>query len=59
MREFGVGCFCFTQPRNATKWEYLKLIATTLDEMERLYAETDRPFLYGINKDGLFRQIAL
>ena len=52
-----VGCFCLTQTTNPTRWQFLKLIVSTLDEMERLFAETERPFIYGISKDGQFRRL--
>ncbi len=43
-----VGCFCFTQKQDLTRWEYLKLVVRTLDDMEQRYAETERPFLYAV-----------
>src|SRR6266700_6040938 len=49
-----VGCFCLTQRSNPTKWEYLKLIVSTLDKMESRFTETERPFIFGISKDGVF-----
>ena len=52
-----VGYFCIAQDANPTRWEYLRLIATTLDQMERLYTTTDRPFIYAIYKDGAFRRL--
>ncbi|SRR6266536_2274987 len=51
-----VGYFCLSQDSNPTRWEYLKLIVGTLDEMERVFAATPRPFIYAIYKDGLFRR---
>ena len=44
--ENGVGCFCLTQKQPLTRWEYLKLLAATLDEMEALFAATPRPFIF-------------
>src|SRR6185312_9396123 len=45
IRRHGVGCFIINQTtRDPTRWEYLKLLAKTLDEMERLHAERARPF---------------
>jgi len=35
-----VGCFILTQGRDPTRWQYLKLLALTLDEMERVDART-------------------
>src|SRR4051794_20819892 len=42
----GVGCFCVMQKQPLNRWQYLKLIVATLDEMERIFADTPRPFLY-------------
>jgi len=47
-----VGAFCLTPKVNLTRWELLKLLVATLDEMERLFASTPRPFLYGITGTG-------
>ena len=52
-----VGCFCLTQTHGLTRWDYLKLLAATLDEMERLFAETEPPFIYGVTRTGHFRRI--
>jgi len=53
----GVGCFIFVQKPDLTKWEYLKLLCLRLDEMERLFADVPRPFIYGIARDGQLRRI--
>jgi hypothetical protein len=52
-----VGYFCIAQNTNPTRWEYLRLIVTTLDQMEYVFATTDRPFIYGVYKDGEFRRL--
>lgn len=52
-----VGCFCFTQNSDPTRWGYLKLIVSTLDEMERLFAATERPFIFGVGREGAFRRL--
>ena len=52
-----VGGFCLMPKGNLTRWELLKLLATTLDEMERLFASTLRPFLYGVNSSGQIRRL--
>lgn len=52
-----VGYFCITQDTNPTRWEYLRLVVSTLDEMERLFDVTERPFIYGVYKDGAFRRL--
>ena len=57
--DHNVGCFCLVQSKDPTRWEYLKLLVTTLDEMERVFAETPRPFLFGVDRQGQFRQLEL
>ena len=57
--ESSVGCFCLTFRQNLTRWEYLKLLAQALDEMERLFASTPRPFLYGVSRSGTLTPITL
>jgi hypothetical protein len=53
-----VGCFIVAQKQNLTRWEYLKLLAATLDEMERVFASTERPFIYTVGRTGQLRRIA-
>lgn len=55
--DHGVGCFILNQGRDPTRWEYLKLLAITLDEMERLAADTPRPFIFTVSQEGRFRQV--
>lgn len=50
--EHGVGLFVFNQKHDPTKWEYFKLLGLCLDEMERLFAETPRPFIFVIDRAG-------
>lgn len=52
-----VGCFCLTQKQASTRWQYLKLLVNTLDEMERLFASTQRPFIYSVGRTGQFRRV--
>src|SRR3954447_14055367 len=54
-----VGMFCLTQGTDPTRWEYLKLLAKTLDEMERLFTVTPRPFIFAVDKDGHFHPAPL
>jgi|SRR6266508_3754265 len=54
----GVGCFILTQKQSLTRWDYLKLLTRALDEMERIFAETERPFVFGVSRTGEFRLIA-
>src|SRR3990172_10076825 len=39
--EARVGCFILAQKQNLTRWDYLKLLTATLDEMLRLFASTE------------------
>ncbi|MGH2443933.1 MAG: hypothetical protein ACRDFX_12330 [Chloroflexota bacterium] len=52
-----VGCFVLVQKQPLTKWHYLKLLALTLDDMERIFAATERPFLYGVGRTCRFTRI--
>lgn len=52
--EHQVGCFVLTQKRNPTRWEYLRLIVRTLDEMEEKFASTPRPFIYTVDSLAAF-----
>lgn len=54
-----VGCFILNQKRDPTRWEYLKLLAATLDEMELRFARTPRPFMVLVNHEGKFRDFPL
>ncbi len=55
--ENNVGCFCLTQKKDPTRWQYLKLLALTLEKMERSFATTPRPFIYGVDQSGKPRLI--
>jgi predicted nuclease of predicted toxin-antitoxin system len=55
--ENNVGCFYLTQKQHSTRWEYLKLLCQTLDEMERLFRDTPRPFIFGVDRSGQFRPV--
>jgi hypothetical protein len=52
-----VGCFIINQGNDPTRWEYLRLLALTLDEMERRFDTTARPFIYTISREGKFNQV--
>ena len=58
LQEGKVGCFIIGQKKNPTRWEYLKLLAVTLDEMEEIFSSTQRPFIYVIHKDGRLSRVA-
>ena len=53
----GVGCFILNQGSDPTKWEYLKLLALTLDEMEIRFEQTVRPFIYTVSREGKMNQV--
>ena len=52
-----VGAFLFTQKSDPTKWEYLKLLAKDLDDMEVIFDTTAHPFIYGIQRSGVLQRI--
>lgn len=54
----GVGCFVLTQKKDPTKWEYVKLLALTMDEMERIFDETPKPFIFEVNANGQFKRLS-
>ena len=53
----GAGCFILNQGADPTKWEYLKLLALTLDEMIAKDAVTPRPYIYTVNRNGDMTQV--
>jgi predicted nuclease of predicted toxin-antitoxin system len=56
--EHGVGCFILTYKQDLKKEEIAALITENLDEMERRFEETPRPFIYTVSKSGEFREYA-
>ena len=52
-----VGAFCLSQVNNPTRWELLKLLTQTIDEMERLFEQTTRPFVYSVDRYGGFNRL--
>ncbi len=57
LQQHRVGCFILNQSKGLTRWEYLKLLARTLDEMVELFAETPRPFMYVVNSTTEMRKV--
>jgi hypothetical protein len=57
--EYGVGAFVLAHKAALPKWPYFKLLVATLDEMERRFESTPRPFLYTVSASGVFTQIEL
>lgn len=53
-----VACFIITVNRNLTRWEYLKLIARTLDDSIDIHARVSRPFIWTVETKGIGRRIA-
>ncbi|GAB4327559.1 MAG: hypothetical protein Kow0010_11090 [Dehalococcoidia bacterium] len=53
----GVGCFVIEQKRDPTRWEYLKLLASTLDEMEARFYSEPRPFICAVTQTGRLRRV--
>jgi len=56
--EHGVGCFIMTYRQDLKKEEIVALISATLEEMERRFKATPRPFIYTVSKGGEFREYA-
>jgi PIN like domain len=54
VKENNVGCFILNYKQPLTRWEILKLVSSTLDEMEEKFANTPRPFMYLIDRNGKF-----
>lgn len=54
VKENGVGIFILNYKQPLNRWEILKLVASTLDEMEEKFANTSRPFMYLIDSNGRF-----
>ena len=52
-----VGCFILNQRRGLTRWEYLKILAHTLDEIVECFAATPRPFIYIVYSSGEMRRV--
>ena len=59
VRANNVGCFIFTYRGGLKRWEILKLVVSTLDEMEETFAATPRPFMYLIDWNGRFTPYSL
>lgn len=54
VKESNVGCFILNYKQPLNRWEILKLITLTLDEMQEKFANTPRPFMYLIDRNGRF-----
>ncbi len=47
-----VGCFILGQRKTPTREEYVRVLADSIDEMQALFAETPRPFIFVLNAAG-------
>lgn len=54
--EHRVGCFILTYKQGLTRDEIAEMILDYLDEMERRFHETPRPFIYTVSRRGEFRE---
>lgn len=54
--DHNVGCFILGQKQTLNRWHHLKAIVGTLDEMERRFEETPRPFIFTIDSALSFRR---
>ncbi len=54
-KDNNVGCFILNYKQPLNRWEILKLVASSLDEMEEKFADTPRPFMFLIDRNGRFR----
>lgn len=54
--EHGVGCFILAYRQDLKKAEIAKMVLAALEDMEDLFAKTQRPFIFTMSKDGEFRR---
>lgn len=59
VRDHGMGCFIIQQKQDPTRWEYLSLIACHLDDWERFFATTPKPFMELVDSSGKSRDFPL
>lgn len=50
--EHKVGAFYLTHTDNPTRWQILKVVVGALDEMIAVFEREERPFLYGLDRNG-------
>ena len=53
----GAGCFILNQGNDPSKWEYLKLLTLTLDEMIDVDGRMARPYIYTVTREGAMKQV--
>ncbi|HQW51608.1 MAG TPA: hypothetical protein PL082_06090 [Tepidiformaceae bacterium] len=59
VRDHGMGCFIIAQKQDPTRWQYLKLLAANLDDWERVFDSTPKPFLHLVDAAGKSRDFPL
>ena len=52
----GVGCFILGHKQTLNRWNLLKVIVGTLDDMEQRFADTPRPFIFTIDSASRFNR---
>lgn len=57
--ENNVGAFVLAHKDGLPKWPYFRLLVCSLDEMERRFAETPRPFIYLVSASATFTRVNL
>lgn len=57
IRENNVGCFILNYKKDKNRWDTMKIVVATLDEMEEKFANTPRPFIYLIDGNGRFKYL--
>ena len=51
-----VGCFILGTKQTLNRWNLLKVIVGTLDDMEQRFADTPRPFIFTIDSTSRFNR---
>ena len=59
VKDNNVGCFILNYKQPLNRWQILKLVTASLDEMEEKFTNTPRPFMYLIDSNGRFRPYSL
>jgi predicted nuclease of predicted toxin-antitoxin system len=57
IERYDVGAFVLTQRQSMSRWNVLKIVVANLDEMERLFANTARPFLFTVSSTAGIRRL--
>ncbi len=57
IQDHAVGAFILGHRGRLTRWDYLRIIVSTLEEMETLFETTPRPFVFRIDSELQFRQV--